>query len=130
MADIRPPSRVSTLQQLISYLYQLSEELNLALAGQGGSADSASSSSVAQPVREINRQAEVLRALVKRTAAQVEAGYTDADEALRVLLDGEIDALDGRVDALETLVQPLRVTVGNFELRVNNGGGFEFVLAG
>ncbi len=130
MADIRPPSQVATLQQLISYLYQLSEELNRALSGQGGGADTASAAAVAQLAREINRQTEVLRALVKRTAETLTSGYEAADEGITTDLGGRIDAVDGRVDALGTRVETEKVRIGNFELRTDAGRGFEIVLAG
>lgn len=130
MADIRPPSQVATLQQLISYLYQLSEELNLALSGQGGGADTASAAAVAQLAREINRQTEVLRALVKRTAETLTSGYEAADEGIATELGERIGAVDGRVDALGTRVETEKVRIGNFELRTDAGRGFEIVLAG
>lgn len=128
MADIRPPSQVATLPQLISYLYQLSEELNRELAGAGSGSGGASSVAVAQLAREINRQTEVLRALVKRTAETVTAGYEGADTQLSDTLGARIGAVDGRVDDLGTQVQTGKVKIGNWEVRTDNGGGFEVVL--
>lgn len=128
MANIRPPSQVSTVQQLISYLYQLSEELNRELSGAGGGEGAASSTAVAQLAREINRQTEVLRALVKRTAETVTAGYEGADTLLSETLGAQIGAVDGRVDALAEQVRTRTVKIGAFELRNDNGGGFELAL--